>query len=80
MENVPARCRFDSRQCTKHEYCLSVDSQPVVEYPRTPAAAAAHGRGMAATLAVIQLDDVQVLTSEKNAFSAEPNLAQDHVG
>jgi hypothetical protein len=57
VENVPAGCRFDSEQCTKHEYCFCVDSQPVVECPHAPIAAA-HGCGMAATLAVIQPGDV----------------------
>jgi hypothetical protein len=74
MENVPAGCRFDAKQCTKHEYCLSFDSQPVVEYPRTPAAAA-HGRGMAATLAVIQLDDVTYRgSSDASSHTIAANL------
>jgi hypothetical protein len=74
MENVPAGCRFDSKQCTKREYCLSVDSQPVVEYPRTPAAAA-QGRGMAATLAVIQLDDVTYRgSSDASSHTVAANL------
>ena len=46
----------------------------MVEYPRTPAAAA-HGRGMAATLAVMQLDDVTYRgSSDASSHTVAANL------
>jgi hypothetical protein len=56
VENIPAGRRFDSKQCTKHEYFIRLDSPPVVDGRRAPVDA--HSRGMASTLSVIQPHDV----------------------